>query len=157
MFTLKPESPASRGLDSSFYLKAALLGLFTILLLRTAWMCDDAYITLRTVDNFVEGYGLRWNVAERVQAFTHPLWLLLLSVPYYFTREGYLTPLAVSVLLSLSAVWIFVRYIARSIGTCTTPPRRSLQPYCASRVSSYARNAPSSARLRSNDVPYFST
>ena len=41
--------------------------------LRFAWVAEDAYITFRVVDNFVHGYGLRWNVAERVQVYTHPL------------------------------------------------------------------------------------
>ena len=49
------------------------LAAYAILLVRTAWMCDDAFITLRTVDNFVQGYGLVWNVGERVQVYTHPL------------------------------------------------------------------------------------
>jgi arabinofuranosyltransferase len=30
--------------------------------------------------NFVEGYGARFNVEERVQAYTHPLWFLLVTV-----------------------------------------------------------------------------
>jgi len=33
-------------------------------LVRTAWVSDDAYMTFRTVDNFVQGHGLRWNVAD---------------------------------------------------------------------------------------------
>ena len=37
---------------SNFFL-IFLIALFGVVLLRTAWMCDDAYITLRTVDNFV--------------------------------------------------------------------------------------------------------
>ena len=49
--------------------------LFFIVLLITAWLSDDAYITLRTVDNFINGYGLTWNIGERVQTFTHPLWI----------------------------------------------------------------------------------
>ena len=35
--------------------------LYGVVLLRTAWLCDDAYITFRTVDNFINGFGLRWN------------------------------------------------------------------------------------------------
>ena len=53
------------------------LSLFSMALVRTAWVGDDAYFTFRTIDNFVHGYGLRWNIAERVQAYTHPLWMLL--------------------------------------------------------------------------------
>jgi arabinofuranosyltransferase len=81
-----------------------LLGAYIILLVRTAWMCDDAFITLRTVDNFVQGYGLVWNIGERVQAYTHPLWMFLLSAFYAFTREPYFTTLAISMALSLATV-----------------------------------------------------
>ena len=94
---------------------AAGLGLFAILVLRTAWVCDDAYITLRTVDNFVHGYGLRWNVDERVQSYTHPLWLLLLSGPYALTHEAFFTTVAISVALAVGAVYLFVTRIAASL------------------------------------------
>ncbi len=73
-------------------------------MVRTAWICDDAYITLRTVDNFVNGYGLRWNVAERVQAYTHPLWMFLLAAVYAITREAFFTTLAVSMIVSIAVV-----------------------------------------------------
>ena len=94
------------------------VGLFLIVLLiivtRNAWMGDDAYITLRTVDNFVNGYGLRWNIAERVQTYTHPLWMLVLSACYCVTREAYFTTLAVSIVLSVSAAAVVAFYVARS-------------------------------------------
>ena len=43
---------------------SAGLGLYILVLLQNAWLCDDAFITFRTIDNFVHGYGLTWNVAE---------------------------------------------------------------------------------------------
>ena len=55
---------------------------FLAVLLRTAWLSDDALITLRTVLNFTHGYGLTFNVAERVQTYTHPLWMLMLTGAY---------------------------------------------------------------------------
>jgi len=55
--------------------------------IKSAWLSDDAFITLRTVRNFNEGYGLVWNTHERVQAYTHPLWMLLLSLTYFVTSE----------------------------------------------------------------------
>ncbi|SDL70705.1 hypothetical protein [Pseudomonas indica] len=55
-----------------------LLGLFLVAFIRTAWVSDDAYITFRVVDNFADGLGLVWNPGERVQVYTHPLWLFLL-------------------------------------------------------------------------------
>jgi arabinofuranosyltransferase len=90
------------------------LALFVWVLLRTAWMCDDAFITLRTIDNLVNGFGLRWNVAERVQTFTHPLWLLLLTPIYAITREPFLTTLAVQAVLSLATMFLLWRYVALS-------------------------------------------
>jgi arabinofuranosyltransferase len=47
-----------------------------------AWIADDAFITFRVIENLCAGHGLRWNVDERVQVFTHPLWALL-QVPVY--------------------------------------------------------------------------
>ncbi|MGA8148248.1 MAG: hypothetical protein WB870_11835 [Gallionellaceae bacterium] len=83
------------------------------MLLGTAWIGDDAFITLRTIDNFVNGYGLRYNVAERVQAFTHPLWLMVLTPFYALTREPLLTPMLISVILSLGAFWLLISRISR--------------------------------------------
>ena len=53
-----------------------LLVALAAVLVRCAWIGDDGYISLRVVLNLVEGRGLTWNVDERVQVFTHPLWLL---------------------------------------------------------------------------------
>jgi len=88
---------------------AVLVGL---VLVRTAWMSDDAFITLRTIDNFVNGYGLRWNVAERVQTFTHPAWLLVLTPVYALTREPYFTTLAVQMLLAVATAVLLTRVVA---------------------------------------------
>lgn len=52
-----------------------------MVVLRCAWVSDDAYFTFRTVENTVAGEGLRFNILERVQAYTHPLWMLCLVVP----------------------------------------------------------------------------
>ncbi len=44
------------------------------------WVCDDAFITFRYVRNFIEGHGLVYNVGERMEGYTHFLWLMLLSL-----------------------------------------------------------------------------
>jgi arabinofuranosyltransferase len=95
-------------------LAALLFLLLALVIARTAWISDDAYITFRTVDNFVHGYGLRWNVAERVQAYTHPLWMLLVAAVYAVTREVYFSVLALSIGLSLAAVALLVTRVASS-------------------------------------------
>lgn len=73
-------------------------------LLRNAWVCDDSFITLRTVDNLLHGYGLTWNPYERVQTFTHPLWLAVLTVTDLVTSSGYWAVLLPGLLFSLAAV-----------------------------------------------------
>ena len=50
---------------------ASLLTLvFLVVLVRTAWISDDALISLRTVLNVTNGFGLTFNIDERVQTFT---------------------------------------------------------------------------------------
>ncbi len=93
----------------------ALLVVYAVVLIRTAWICDDAYITLRTVDNLLQGYGLTWNPAERVQAYTHPLWMLLLVIPHAITGDGYAGTMWLSMLLSLGAVALFARLTTRTL------------------------------------------
>ena len=94
---------------------ALALACFLFIIARDSWLSDDAYITLRTVDNFIHGYGLTWNVDERVQVYTHPLWMGLLSALYFCTHEMYYSVLALSLLLSVLAVALVAVYLARSL------------------------------------------
>ena len=61
---------------------------------RNAWLGDDAHITLRVVHNWQAGYGPVFNVAERVQASTHPLWLMLVTAATWFSGERFFTVFA---------------------------------------------------------------
>jgi arabinofuranosyltransferase len=74
--------------------------LFTFAVMRRAWMCDDAFITMRAVDHLVAGRGLVFNAGERVLGFTNPLWALLVAVPYTLTRDPYLTPILMGVVIA---------------------------------------------------------
>lgn len=62
---------------------------------------------MRTVDNFVNGYGLRWNILERVQIYTHPMWMFLLSGFYYFIRDPFIVFYGLTLLLSLITIYLF--------------------------------------------------
>lgn len=97
---------------AALLLLGVALALYAAVLIRTAWLTDDAYITLRTVDNWVGGYGLRWNVAERVQSYTHPLWLLLISSLYALTHEAYYTLVGLCFGVSLLAMILLSRLAA---------------------------------------------
>lgn len=81
-----------------------LLLLFVAILARNSWLNDDAYISFRTVDNFVNGYGLTWNTDERVQAYTHPLWLFVLSAAYSLTHEIYYTSQWLSIFIATATL-----------------------------------------------------
>ena len=82
---------------------ALLLAVIALLALKCAWVSDDAYITFRTVDNFVHGYGLRWNTAERVQAYTNPLWMFAMIPLTAVTHEVYFTSIALGIVVTLAA------------------------------------------------------
>ncbi len=119
------------------WLPFALLGLLFIVLLRTAWMSDDAYITLRTVDNFVHGHGLRWNIDERVQAFTHPLWMFIESALYFVTREAFCTVIFLSIAVSMFAAGLLAfrsraRVGALALGALALLASRSYIDYSTS-------------------------
>ncbi len=87
----------------------ALLSVFTYVFVANSWVGDDAYISFRVVDNFVHGYGLTYNPPERVQAYTHPLWLLLHVPAYVVTGEVFYTTLALSFLASVTALVVSFR------------------------------------------------
>jgi arabinofuranosyltransferase len=80
--------------------------IFAVLLFRTAWVSDDAAITLRTVLNVTHGFGLTFNIAERVQTYTHPLWMGLLTLGYLVLGNVYIATFAAGMMLSALAFWI---------------------------------------------------
>jgi arabinofuranosyltransferase len=88
-----------------------LIALFAVQLLRTAWLSDDASITFRTIDNFLDGFGLRWNAGERVQAYTHPLWMFVVSAVTLVVGEPYYASLIVSIACSVLVVVLYAKRI----------------------------------------------
>src|SRR5438128_624747 len=98
-----------RATRSRAVLAAIALGFFAVILIRTAWISDDAYLTLRTVENAATGHGLRWNVAERVQVYDHPLWLFILLTARVITGDTYFSTLGSSIGGSLLCLWLILR------------------------------------------------
>jgi arabinofuranosyltransferase len=92
------------------------------LVVRAAWVGDDALITFRSVENFTSGYGPVYNLGQRVQVFTHPLWMLLLSLTYWGLKAPgwatagslYFVTVFLSILLSLAAAGWMVFCLART-------------------------------------------
>jgi arabinofuranosyltransferase len=88
-------------------LATSLILLCLVLVIRRAWVSDDAFITFRTADNLVHGYGPTWNVDERVQTFTHPLWMFMLAAANAITHEFYFTSLGLMVALTALALLLY--------------------------------------------------
>ncbi len=88
------------------------IGFFLTLIaviLKSAWIVDDAYISFRYVRNFLGGYGLTWNTFERVQAYTNPLYVFLMIPLYALSKDMFLSSIFLSVTLTLAAVIIALR------------------------------------------------
>ena len=68
-----------RARYSFFAAPAAVLAAALIMAISRAWSCDDAFITFRVVAQLLDGNGPVFNLGERVQVFTHPLWMLVLA------------------------------------------------------------------------------
>lgn len=74
-----------------------MLAVYFLLFFKTAWVCDDAYINFRSLDQLYEGKGPIWNPHERVQVYTSPLWYwLLASVSWIFCKDYFIASICVS-------------------------------------------------------------
>ena len=97
-------------------LSVLFLLLFVVIFIRNAWVVDDAYITFRTVDNLINGHGLTWNVHERVQVYTHPMWMFLVSIVYGLFGNIFYSAIGLSFALCLASVVVAWIYLGRRGG-----------------------------------------
>jgi arabinofuranosyltransferase len=123
--TARPAPHARQAL-----LVAALAFGYALLVYRTAWMSDDAFISARTAYNVLHGYGLRWNVEERVQTFTHPLWMMALIGAHALTREAFYSTLYLSLIVSSLAMG----YFALRLPGCLTVKAFAIALLCMSKA-----------------------
>ncbi|MCH7662690.1 MAG: hypothetical protein IH859_02335 [Chloroflexi bacterium] len=92
-----------------------LILFYAFVMVKNAWISDDSFITMRTVDNFLNGYGLTWNVGERVQSYSHPLWMFVLIIGYAVIRDPFVTLYLISIVTSLIAVTILITKLANTL------------------------------------------
>jgi len=81
--------------------------LFAAVWVKNAWVCDDAYINFRSLDQLRAGHGPIWNPGERVQVYTSVLWYWLQAPLRFLTADIYASVLLLSLtcgLFTLSAV-----------------------------------------------------
>jgi arabinofuranosyltransferase len=98
---------------------ALVVGAIVFLALRAwqrRWTSDDGFINLRIIDNVVHGRGFVYNVGERVEAGTSPLWLAILAV------ADVITP-------------VRLEYLAVVLGIATTVAGAALAVYGSTRLA----------------------
>ena len=98
-------------------IQVALYALPLLVLLPPAWvhryMFDDGYIYLRVVQEIIAGNGPVFNPGERVEAYTSPVWVLLVSLEAaLFGRWVELGWLAVMTGMVLTSIAIVVGVVA---------------------------------------------
>jgi arabinofuranosyltransferase len=100
---------AIRGNLKKVYLilVVGLIVLNVAFIVNRAWVSDDSYITFRVVDNFLNGYGLTWNVNERVQVFTHPLWVFFITTMRVAIKNTYIASIVTGITLSTVTMVMF--------------------------------------------------
>ncbi|MCB1179143.1 MAG: hypothetical protein KDK36_16275, partial [Leptospiraceae bacterium] len=98
-------------INKYYFFELVIISIFSYIYFINSWVSDDAFISFRTIDNFINGYGLRWNIAERVQSFTNPLWILFLSPFYLIFKEIYFTNLFISFFSSLFSILLVLKKI----------------------------------------------
>lgn len=95
-------------------LTIARCGAFAIvmfLIIILAWNCDDAYHAYVMAKNLVEGNGFVYNLGERVNASTCPLFTLLVAAVYAVVGDMYLSGILTCVVCSGIAVWfVFFKF-----------------------------------------------
>ena len=96
-----------RGTAGRILIACALSALLLVTM-RTAWVSDQAYMTIRTADQIRAGSGPRWNVDERVQVAAHPLWLGAMTAARAVTGEAYFSSLALGAGMSLLAAGLLL-------------------------------------------------
>ena len=77
---MSEDSDAKRGRLPIVFPIAALIVFFALALFERRWIGDDGFINLRIASNLLEGHGFVFNLAERVEAGTSPLYLGIIAL-----------------------------------------------------------------------------
>jgi arabinofuranosyltransferase len=75
---LPPARATSRARRASIAFATVPVVFIALAAYERRWMHDDGFINLRIVRNVLDGFGPVYNLGERVEATTSPLWVALL-------------------------------------------------------------------------------
>ena len=109
LFNSDPSDQDNRQPRVGLLFLTVLCGAVAWAFVRTAAVTEDAFITFRVIDNALNGFGPVWNVGERVQVYTHPLWALLLLAFSAISGNIFHTALALSLALTILCAALIAR------------------------------------------------
>ena len=95
-----------------------LIGIIILFLknaLPVQFIQDDAFTALRYVKNFINGYGLVFNQGERVEGYTNFLWVIILSIVGFLSRDISLENFTQYLSLFFSIVLIILTFVLSDI------------------------------------------
>jgi len=91
--------------------KCAAFVMVMFLITILSWNCDDAYHAYVMAKNLVNGNGFVYNIGERVNASTCPLFTLLVAGVYAVLGDMYLSGILTCLICSGVAVWfVFFKF-----------------------------------------------
>ena len=87
------------------------------------WLSDDAFITYRYADNYLSGLGFVFNAGERVEGYTHVLWLFVITFLQWVGVSPELATLWIGLAAQASTLILFlwVSYRVDSSGRFVIP------------------------------------
>jgi hypothetical protein len=83
-----------------------LLGAFALFrVIELAWTCDDAFISYRYAKHLIEWRGFVFNVGERVEAYTNPLFTLVIAAAMACGAEPRVASMTVGAVAYFFVAW----------------------------------------------------
>lgn len=101
-----------------------LLLLVAMQLPFVGWVPDDAYISFRYAQHLSRGDGLVFNIGERVEGFSNPLWTLYLGLAGRLGLDIVTVAVISSSLAALAALllfWVLLRRFLPPVGDGASP------------------------------------
>lgn len=102
---------------TSAWVSTGLVFLASIVLgVRHAWTADDGFITFRVARNIAEGHGPVFNIGERIEASTSPIWTWLMGLLGWI-NAGHLETLSacIGILLASGGLLLMMRGSQRGV------------------------------------------
>ena len=103
-----------------------------LVLAALAWphTVDDAYISFRYSENFVNGQGLVFNPGERVEGFSNPLWVYLMMAPALLGVDPTLVAKVLGICAAMATALLISRILERHFAVSNAVRHPALFVFC---------------------------